>query len=165
VTTFPPRCCCRQDSDRDRSGETRHRCRPGNGRSSYAARALPRARVPLGPGHPVALAFQARMRGKDTPWESKRTKTNGRQCRSYQQCAVRLQRRNGFEETPIKPMIAVHGHVSERRFGRSDRREQRQSEAIRQSCSSPDLRVIPFRVELAVKLAWHPGWRNATQSP
>jgi hypothetical protein len=26
------------------------------------------------------------------------------------------------EETPIRPMIADHGHLSERRFGRSDRR-------------------------------------------
>jgi hypothetical protein len=54
------------------------------------------------------------------PWKSKRTKTNGRQCRSGQQCAFCLQSRTGFEETPIIPMIAVHGHLTERCFGRSD---------------------------------------------
>ncbi len=37
-----------------------------------------------------------------------------------QQCAFCVQGRTGFEETPIGPMIAVHGHLSERCFGRSD---------------------------------------------
>ncbi len=35
-----------------------------------------------------------------------------------------LQRRTGFEETPFRPMIADHGHLSERCFGRSHRSGQ-----------------------------------------
>ena len=36
-----------------------------------------------------------------------------------------------FEETPIRPMIAVHGHLSETCFGRSDRRELPNTKAHR----------------------------------
>ena len=47
-------------------------------------------------------------------------KTKGPLCPFAQQCAFCVQGRTGFEETPIGPMIAVHGHLSERCFGRSD---------------------------------------------
>ena len=40
-----------------------------------------------------------------------------------------LQTRTGFEETPVRPMIADHGHLSERCFGRSDRSTRRPIEA------------------------------------
>ncbi len=46
-------------------------------------------------------------------------------CECWFRCApFCLQRRTGFEETPIRPRIAVHDHLSERCFGRSDRRAQ-----------------------------------------
>ena len=48
-------------------------------------------------------------------------KTKGLLCPFALQCAYCVQGRIGFAETPIGPMIAVHGHLSERCFGRSDR--------------------------------------------
>jgi hypothetical protein len=58
------------------------------------------------------------------PRDGKRTATRARLGVLVRVRAFCLQRRTGFEETPIRPMIADHGHLSEGCFGRSDRSAQ-----------------------------------------